>query len=116
MKPHIDAARRAPRSAPEPRSLARGLGWFSLVLGAVELLAPRAVARAAAFEGSRALVRLHGLRQISCGIGILLSRNPAPYVWARVGGDVLDFANVGSQSDTLASKTSAPPFKSAKPF
>jgi len=105
MNPRSDPARSALLSASETRSLARGLGWYSLALGAAELLAPRTVARAAGLEGSsRALVRLYGLREIACGIGILMSRNPAPYVWARVGGDVLDLATVASQSDGVASE------------
>ncbi|KXV03146.1 hypothetical protein CR51_18245 [Caballeronia megalochromosomata] len=103
MNPHIDAVRKALRPAFEPRTLARGLGWYSVALGAAELLAPSAVARAAGFNGSRALVRLYGLREIACGIGILMSRNPAPYVWARVGGDVLDMTTVGLESYTPAS-------------
>lgn len=94
MNSHTDLAARALRAGRNPRSLARGLGWFSLALGAAELVAPRSVARAAGIEGSRALVRLYGLREIACGVGILLTRHPASYVWARVGGDIVDVATV----------------------
>lgn len=69
-----------------PASIARGLGWFSLALGAAELLAPNSVARAAGVRTNSALMRLYGLREIACGIGILMSRDPTPYLWARVGG------------------------------
>ncbi|WP_250516994.1 hypothetical protein [Caballeronia sp. INDeC2] len=103
MNPRNDAAQRAVLSAVEPRKLARGLGWFSVALGVAELLAPRTVARAAGIDGSRALVRLYGLREIACGIGILMARNPAQYVWARVGGDVIDIATVASQSGDVTS-------------
>jgi hypothetical protein len=75
-------------------SLARGLGWFSVALGAVELLAPRAVARATGIRMSPALMRLYGLREIACGIGILASRDPSPFLAARLGGDALDLITV----------------------
>ncbi|KIG07664.1 hypothetical protein [Caballeronia concitans] len=83
----------------KPATIARGLGWYSLALGAAELLAPNAVARAAGVRTNSALVRLYGLREIACGIGILMSRDPAPYLWARVAGDALDFATLVSASD-----------------
>ncbi|MDR5741446.1 MULTISPECIES: hypothetical protein [unclassified Caballeronia] len=86
-------------SRSKPASIARGLGWFSLALGAAQLLAPNAVARAAGVRTNSALMRLYGLREIACGVGILMSRNPAPYLWARVGGDVLDLATLAAASD-----------------
>jgi hypothetical protein len=95
--PKSPSAQRESRS--KPTSIARGLGWYSLALGAAELLAPNAVARAAGVRTNSALMRLYGLREIACGIGILMSRNPAPYLWARVGGDVLDLATLASASD-----------------
>lgn len=86
----------------QPRSggLARGLGWFSIGLGVAELLAPRAVARTAGLKpGNSALVRLYGLREIAVGLGILRSANAAPWLWGRVGGDMLDIATVGKLAD-----------------
>ncbi|MDR5845159.1 hypothetical protein [Caballeronia sp. LZ031] len=87
------------RGRPDTASVARGLGWFSLALGAAELLAPNTVARAAGATAGTTLVRLYGLREIACGIGILMSRNPSPYLWARVGGDALDLATFAAASD-----------------
>jgi hypothetical protein len=72
--------------------IAWGLGWFSIALGAAELLAPRAVARVAGAKGNSGLVRAYGLREIACGIGILMGRTPAPFLWGRVVGDGLDIA------------------------
>jgi len=69
---------------------ARGLGWFGIGLGLVEVLAPRLVARAVGLRGLEAVVRLHGVREIATGLGLLRARDPSPWVWARVGGDVLD--------------------------
>jgi hypothetical protein len=75
------------------RKLARGLGWFSIALGLMELLAARQLARAIGMQGSEALLRAYGLREIASGCGILAARRPqaaAPWVWGRVAGDALD--------------------------
>jgi uncharacterized membrane protein len=76
-----------------------GLGWFSLGLGVSMLAAPRAVARIAGVRDdrrSRSAVRAIGVREIAAGLGILTQRWPAHWVWARVGGDVMDLAFLGS--------------------
>src|SRR3954453_22135368 len=80
-------------------SLARGLGWFSIGLGALELCAPRALTRALGMPGSEALVQGYGLREIASGVGILASRDPAPWVWSRVAGDALDLGTLGAALD-----------------
>jgi hypothetical protein len=83
----------APVRPSATRKLARGLGWFSIALGLVELLAARQLARAVGLQGSEALLRTYGLREIVSGCGILAARRPqasAPWVWGRVAGDVLD--------------------------
>jgi hypothetical protein len=75
------------------RDLARGLGWFSIGLGMAELLAPRAVARATGMHRrNERLLQAYGMREIAAGIGLLTAKNPAPWLWARVGGDALDLA------------------------
>jgi hypothetical protein len=76
--------------------MAQGLGFFSLVLGAAELLAPRQLARALDIEGQERLLQLYGLREIGTGLGILASRDKAPWLWGRVAGDVLDLATLGA--------------------
>ena len=60
----------------------------------MELLAPGTLAR---FLGSerRGLIRAFGVREIAAGIGILAGARVAPWIWARVGGDVLDLAALG---------------------
>ncbi|GAB2787909.1 hypothetical protein GCM10027040_12600 [Halomonas shantousis] len=73
--------------------LARGLGWFSIGLGLVQLCAPRTLTQALGAEGHERLVQACGAREIACGIGALTD-NPAPSIWARVGGDVLDLAGL----------------------
>lgn len=75
-----------------PARLARRLGWFSLGLGLVRLTSPRAMTSLVTGRpplGS-ARMRALGLREIATGVGILGRRRPAPWVWARVAGDLLD--------------------------
>lgn len=88
-----------PRQVTRPnhgaRSLARGLGWFSIGLGVVQLVAPRQVARFIGMNGSEAMIRACGVREIATGVGILLADNPKPWIYGRVGGDALDLAGLG---------------------
>jgi uncharacterized membrane protein len=70
--------------------LARGLGWFSIGLGIIGIIAPRGFARFLGTRNHGLLFRLIGLREIATGIGILTCRRPAGWVWARVGGDIID--------------------------
>jgi hypothetical protein len=76
--------------------MAQGLGLFGLALGVAELLAPRQLAQALDIEGQERLLQLYGLREIGTGLGILASRNKAPWLWGRVAGDVLDLATLGA--------------------
>lgn len=74
--------------------LATGLGYFSLALGALEVLAPDSVARFLGMRGSETLIRAYGMREIGAGLGILASQNQSPWVWSRVVGDGLDAATL----------------------
>ncbi len=79
--------------------LADGLGWFSLGLGATEVVAPGLLARLIGVSDSannREILRAAGLREIASGLGILTRDRRAGWVWARVGGDVMDLALLGS--------------------
>lgn len=75
--------------------LARKLGWFSVALGAAELLAPDLMKRATGLHDER-LLAAYGIREILCGLGILTSKRPAGWMWARVAGDAMDLATLGS--------------------
>ena len=79
-----------------PQAVTRGLGWFSIALGVAELIAPRAVSRGAGLGDTAGLVRLYGLRELACGIGILASGNPRPFLWGRVAGDAMDLATLAA--------------------
>lgn len=93
-------ARRDHQDRGRGERVARGLGWFSVGLGVAQLLAPRAVSRLA-FGGdgrrTRAGMATVGLREIVAGVGLLTNqRRPAPWLWARVAGDVMDLALLAS--------------------
>ncbi len=75
---------------------ARALGWFGIGLGLIELAMPRTLARSAGMPSLPTLTRACGLREIGAGIGILTSRDPTPWLWARVAGDALDVVTVST--------------------
>ena len=75
-------------------TLARQLGWFSIALGAVELLAARQLTRTLGLRGQERLIQAYGVREIVKGVGILTSEDPAPWLWGRVAGDALDLGTL----------------------
>jgi|SRR4051794_15078612 len=74
--------------APSDR-VARFLGWFSIGLGAMELIAAGRLARALGMEGSEAVLRAFGIREIAAGV-LTLSTERQAGLWSRVAGDGLD--------------------------
>ena len=76
----------------------RGLGYFSIALGVLELVAPRAVCRAIGLDGRETVVRTYGAREIANGVAILASHDATPWIWGRVAGDGLDIVTVMSGS------------------
>jgi uncharacterized membrane protein len=83
---------------PDGAKLAKGLGWFSLALGATELAIPRMLSEAIGIEpgaGTSILLRAMGAREIAAGLGVLMQpRRPVP-LWLRVAGDVVDLGLLG---------------------
>ena len=79
-------------------ALIRGLGWFSIALGAAEMFAPEAVGKLVGFRAVKdpAVIRMFGLREMAAGVGILTGSRPGPWMWARIGGDLLDLAMLGA--------------------
>jgi hypothetical protein len=71
-------------------TLGRALGWVSLALGGGALAAPRAIAGLIGVENDGGLIPLVGAREIVAGIALLTQRNKAPWIWARVWGDIMD--------------------------
>lgn len=78
-----------------PDRLARALGWFSIGLGLAELIAPGRLTRALGMEGSEALVRAYGAREIGAGV-LSLSVDKTVGIQSRVVGDVLDIATLAT--------------------
>ncbi|HWC07853.1 MAG TPA: hypothetical protein VG458_02260 [Solirubrobacterales bacterium] len=79
--------------------IAEGLGWFSLGLGAAQLLAPGALNRVAGIRddgGARRAQRIVGVREVGAFAAIMADRPwPALPLWSRVGGDLIDLALLG---------------------
>lgn len=75
--------------------LIRGLGYFSIALGAAELIAPGFVARLIGVNESPKMLRSCGARELAAGAGILSGRNTTQWLWSRVAGDVVDLSSLG---------------------
>jgi hypothetical protein len=80
----------------DAQRIGRGLGWFSIGLGVWEILGGRRLARLLGLEQREGLVRLFGVREVATGLGIFGSGPRSPWLWARVAGDALDLALLGS--------------------
>lgn len=79
------------------RQAAKAMGWFSLGLGATQVLAPRWLGRQTGVGEHPRLMRAFGVREIASGVGVLAQRRPEAGMWARVAGDAVDLAALGSQ-------------------
>lgn len=75
------------------------LGLFSVALGISQLAAPDGVASLIGIRPrprTRWALRALGVREILSGLGILARRGSAGPLWARVAGDAMDLALLGS--------------------
>src|SRR5262245_56268186 len=77
--------------------LIRVLGWASAGTAVPLLLTPGGFSRAIGVgdgPGQRAAAAVAGVRELTAAAGLL--RRPSPlWLWARVGGDVMDLALLG---------------------
>jgi uncharacterized membrane protein len=92
------AGREAWSGARDPDAYSKLLGWFSVGLGALELVAPSAVASAIGVKPTpmwNGLLRFFGVRELATGAGILANPRSKEWVGMRVGGDALDLATLG---------------------
>lgn len=87
------------KSAAEPENrIANGLGWFSIGLGLAQVTTPGKMAKLVGVNDearTRKLMRIYGMRELAAGIGILSQSRPSGWLWARVGGDLLDLSSLG---------------------
>jgi uncharacterized membrane protein len=77
----------------------RALGWFSIVLGTGQLLAPGLLGRAiGAGDGpwSKLAMRAVGLRELAAGLGLLRRTRSTPWLWSRAAGDLMDLGLLGA--------------------
>jgi uncharacterized membrane protein len=85
------------RQRDRTEQLALGLGWFSIGLGAAELLAPQAIARLTGMpNASPAVLRAFGAREIGAGLAILSDPDRPAWLWSRIGGDAVDLSYLAS--------------------
>ncbi len=104
----MTAISKTTNGGPPHENLAKGLGIFSFALGIPQVLAPGRVNRMIGVRDdakSRMLMRAVGLREIAAGVGIFSRRHPTEWIWARVAGDTMDLALLGS---ALRSKSRQP--------
>ncbi len=90
--------------------LGRVLGWLGLGIGVAQLVAPRALGKLIGIGEHPLLVRTLGVRGIVNGVGILGQPDPAAWVEARVAGDLMDLALLGtalSAADTTRDRVAA---------
>jgi uncharacterized membrane protein len=86
-------------SATSRSPLATALGWFSLGLGTPQVATPERMNELIGVDDSprsRLLQRAVGVRELLAAIGLLGPGRKAGWLWARVAGDVMDLALLGS--------------------
>lgn len=80
-----------------PHKVASGLGWFSIALGLYEVLEAQQLGQALGLKDKSGLVRFYGVRELAAGAGIFAQKpNLGFWLWARVAGDALDLATLGT--------------------
>jgi uncharacterized membrane protein len=87
---------RVREAMPDDGQLNQALGWFSVGLGVVELLAPDSLTRMIGAGKHTNVVRLCGARELISGIALLSQRAPAAAAFSRVAGDAIDLALLGA--------------------
>ena len=95
IKVHVDRVRAVPAVTP---TVSGSLGLFSIGLGLAELLAPSTIKRELGLKHvpTAAVRTLYGLRELTVGWGLVSDPTESRWLWARVAGDVLDIATLGS--------------------
>jgi hypothetical protein len=68
----------------------RVLGLASLGLGIAAVVAPEPFARWLGLDKDAESVSAFGAREIAAGAGLLSPVRPGPWLWMRVGGDLMD--------------------------
>jgi hypothetical protein len=74
---------------------ARALGWLSVGLGLTDFFGRRKVAKLTGIHNAP-LIGATGAREIVTGLGIIMARDPSPWIWLRVAGDAFDLGTLSS--------------------
>lgn len=82
----------------QARRTAQRVGWARIGLGLAALVAPERVARMTGLAGHDGTVRVVGLRELACGVGLVMSREPRAWMWACVAGDAMDLGVFAAQA------------------
>lgn len=74
----------------------RALGVLSIGIGLAAVVAPQRLSRLLGLQQfDPAAMSAFGAREIAAGSGLLSPVEPGPWLWMRVGGDVMDLAALG---------------------
>ena len=87
--------RKGPSSLTGADRLARALGWFSIGLGVIELIAPGRLARSVGLDDKEGLIRAYGARELASAVPTL-SIDKTVGLTARIAGDVLDLGTLAT--------------------
>ena len=88
-----------PGNAAPQDPMAKGLGIVSFALGIPQTFAAGHMNRLIGVKDNarnRWVMRAVGVRELTAGVGIFTDRRPAGWIWARVAGDTMDLALLGS--------------------
>ena len=72
------------------KMMARGVGWLSIGVGLVALVAPPRIGGLVGYVEKPALLRLVGVRDLCIGAGLLGPGTGRHWHWARAASDGLD--------------------------
>lgn len=87
--------RKGPSSLTGADRLARALGWLSVGLGVVELVAPGRLARSLGLDDKEGLIRAYGARELASAVPTL-SIDKSVGLAARIAGDALDLGTLAT--------------------
>ena len=72
------------------KMMAKAVGWLSIGVGLVALVAPPRIGGLVGYVEKPALLRLVGLRDVCIGAGLTRQSSGRRWLWARAASDGLD--------------------------
>ena len=77
------------------KTLGKGLGVFSLLVGAAQLFGAKRIARTLDAEGHEGLIKGFGARELLAGASLMAAPAASTNMWGRVAGDAMDLGALG---------------------